>query len=768
MCALVAAGLATVQRQAADQGQRLAVARLLTSQAEAALGRDPRTALRLAEAAQQLSPGAETGSALAQLVRDTRYAGTLDGHTNTLSALAYTPDGGTLATASWDHTVLLWDLSGGRPRRLGEPLRHDSGVTALVFTPDGRTLVTSTASNDSPPVPALLTRWDVSNPARPYRSGEPATGPEFGAGSLAATPDGRTVAAGNDDGVQLWDLSDPGRLAPLGGVQGPDFSFSAFGVSAVRLAPDGRRLAVANGEGIRLWDLSDPRRPQKLGAPLAQGHAQGATVYALAFSPDGRALAAADADDSATAHLVLWDLAAPGGPQPFGSPLLPAGRTWSALAFAADGRRLAVGGADADTEVWDVTDPTRPARIGAPLSGHSAPVEALAFAPDGRTLVSASDDHTALLWDLTEPYQVRRVATLPGSATAVSADGRLLAGAGVPDLVATLWDVTDPARPPTLSRFPAGPDLPPGDYRFSSVAVAPDGGLLASYTSDPNHGTVILWDVRDPTRPRLLAPLPLPRAGSVHRLVFAPHQPLLAVATPDGVALFDVTDPTRPALTTTVPTGDFLSTVEFDPTGRTLLTTGPGASGLVRWDLSEPAAPRARGEPLIVPQSFGVAATFAPDGATVATASDDGSIALWAPDGGDRLQPVGQPLRGPGQPMMLSVAYAADGRTLAAGGPDQIVLWDLTDPAHPRQLGVPFAGHANTIGSMRLLPDGRTLAVVGPGDKSTGLWDLSPVLAERDQALALACWRTGDGLDRAEWARFVPDLDYEDSCADGG
>ena len=335
VAALVAAGLATVQRQAADQGQRLAVARLLTRhEAEAALGRDPRTALRLAEAAQQLSPGAETGSALAQLVRDTRYAGTLDGHTNTLSALAYTPDGGTLATADWDHTVLLWDLSGGRPRRLGEPLRHDSGVTALVFTPDGRTLVTSTASNDSPPVTALLTRWDVSNPARPYRSGEPATGPEFGAGSLAATPDGRTVAAGNDDGVQLWDLSDPGRLAPLGGVQGSGLLLQRVGMSTVRLAPDGAGWPW-HGERIRLWDLSDPRR--RRARPPAGPAGRGG--HGVRTGVQTRWARARRRRRRRRRHRPprCCGPGCPGGPPPFGPPQLPAGRTWSALAFAADG-----------------------------------------------------------------------------------------------------------------------------------------------------------------------------------------------------------------------------------------------------------------------------------------------------------------------------------------------------------------------------------------------------------------------------------------------
>jgi WD40 repeat protein len=763
VAALVAAVLASVQLRAADQGRRLATARLLAGQAAASIGSDPRTALRLAEAALHLRPGVETRSALAQLVRDTRYTGTLEGHTESVSALAYAPDGRTLATASWDHSVLLWDLTGPRPQRTGPPLRHDSTVTALAFAPDGRTLFTGTTSADEPPAPAVVVRWDLGDPNQPVPVGDPAPGIEFGPDAMRVTGDGRVLVVADETELTLWDLTDPVQLRPLTSRQ----DLRSSSVATAQLSPDGRRLAVASYDGIQLWDLADPTRPERSGAPLAQGRAHGAEVNALAFSPDGRLLAGADLDDSSNSRLVLWDLATPGGPQPIGTPLVLTGPVWRGLAFSVDGRRLAIGTADATVEVWDLAYPAHPARVGAPLTGHGSDVVAVAFAPDGHTVVSGSDDDTALLWDLTDPFRARPVADLPGTATAVSAGGRLLAGAGAPDLMAMLWDVTDPAHPRTLSRFAAGPDLPPGDYRFSSVALAPDGGLLASYTGDLNNGTVSLWDVHDPTRPRALARLPLLRGGSIHRMVFAPQQPLLAVAAPDGVLLFDVTDPYQPAPAGTVPTGDFLSAVEFDPSGRTLLSSGPSASGLIRWDLGAPDGPRPLGPALALPQSFGVAATFAPDGRTVATASDDGGVALWAPDESGRLQQVGQPLRGPGQSMMLSAAYTPDGRTLATGGPGEVLLWDLTDPARPRPLGGSFHGHGNTTGSMRFV-DGRTLAAVDPSNTRTQLWDVSALLDERENPLPAACLRTGGGLDRAEWDRFVPDLDYEDSCADVG
>src|SRR4051812_21968590 len=79
----------------------------------------------------------------------------------TVNALAFAPDGRTLATASTDKTVLLWDVTDpARPRRLGDPLiGHTAALRSIAFAPDGRTL--ATASYDQT---ALL--WDVTDPTR--------------------------------------------------------------------------------------------------------------------------------------------------------------------------------------------------------------------------------------------------------------------------------------------------------------------------------------------------------------------------------------------------------------------------------------------------------------------------------------------------------------------------------------------------------------------------------------------------------------------------
>jgi WD40 repeat protein len=114
---------------------------------------------------------------------------------------------------------------------------------------------------------------------------------------------------------------------------------------------------------------------------------------------------------------------------------------------------------------------------------------------------------------------------------------------------------------------------------------------------------------------------------------------------------------------------------------------------------------------------------FAPDGRTLASTSDDGTVILW--DLADRAQPrrLGQPLTGhTGQ--VGPVAFAPDRRTLATAGDDGlVVLWDLADLAQPRRLGKPLTGHTSLF-SVAFAPDGRTLATAR-ADGTLVLWDLA-------------------------------------------
>ncbi len=201
---VLAVGLAAFafdRQRAAEDRQLLATARQLLAQAEARLDEDPRTALRLNEAAIYIHDSPETRAALVNNVLTTPYTGTLAAHDGGVRAVAFAPDEPLLASAGDDSMVRLWSLSDpAAPAPLGS-----------VSAQAGRI-------------------WDV-----------------------AFAPDDPLLASAGDDGtVRLWSLSDPATPTPLGFVPA-----HAGGASAVAFTPAGYVLASAGGDGtVRLWDIA--------------------------------------------------------------------------------------------------------------------------------------------------------------------------------------------------------------------------------------------------------------------------------------------------------------------------------------------------------------------------------------------------------------------------------------------------------------------------------------------------------------------------------
>src|SRR5262249_18290169 len=139
-----AAVFAVGQQRAAQERQRLATARLLLTQADTTLGRDPRTALRLNEAAVRVDGDPDTESALVSNLLTTPYAGTLPGQNSPVSAVAFAPDRPILATGG-DGGAVLWDIADpASPRRLSPAHIGDAGgVDDVAFAPDRPILATA-------------------------------------------------------------------------------------------------------------------------------------------------------------------------------------------------------------------------------------------------------------------------------------------------------------------------------------------------------------------------------------------------------------------------------------------------------------------------------------------------------------------------------------------------------------------------------------------------------------------------------------------------
>ena len=220
-------------------------------------------------------------------VASRKETATLKGHTGSATSLAFSPNGGLLASGSYDSTVKLWDVAS---RKEIATLRgHTSQINAVVFSPDGTLLASGSGDPEKNEV-ATVRLWDMERRVE-ITTAERTRG---AVEDVAFSPDGKSLAWASwpDAQVTLWDLESRQPIATFEGVR-------------VEYSPDGSFLACFSGV-IKLWDVGTEKR---IGTLPDAFHSTN-----LSFSPDGAMLAAGSYSHGT---ITLWDVSEWTRPRPF-------------------------------------------------------------------------------------------------------------------------------------------------------------------------------------------------------------------------------------------------------------------------------------------------------------------------------------------------------------------------------------------------------------------------------------------------------------------
>jgi RNA polymerase sigma factor (sigma-70 family) len=479
----------------------------------------------------------------------------LEGHTDLIRSVAFSPDGKLLASGADDQTVRLWDIAAGNElRRLPE---HGKPVGAVAFAPGGTVL----ASVDGD---GVLRLWDVAT-GKTLRQFQADTGVIR---TFAFSPDGKVLATGEEGSgmVRLWDAA--------AGKELRRWPASHRYVSGLAFTPDGNVLATAGkwDHAIRLWEAATGKELQ----PVA-GHT--GMVEWLRFTADNRTMLSGGRDSK----VLEWDLATGrerrrlvGGPPGPGEAIYPATITSD---LSPDGATLA----RANRYTWDPKDAvirlwdTATGKELRALRGHEASIVWVRFAPGGKLLASGGEDGTRV-WDVATGKELYH---LPGNGGgAFSPDGRWLAGAGQTDRTIRLWEA---ATGKEVRRWENGQE---DTWRLH---FSPDGRFLAS--SGMVRSGIGVWEVA--TGKQVLA---LGTGGYIDALAFSADTRLLA-ATVRGSRVLAGGDREESStiLLWEVRSGQeirrmavsqgWVWTLAFAPDGRTL-ASGGGDSTILLWDLT--------------------------------------------------------------------------------------------------------------------------------------------------------------------------------------
>jgi eukaryotic-like serine/threonine-protein kinase len=586
----------------------------------------------------------------------------LEGHTQRVNSVAFSPDGERILTGSMDRTAKLWDAKTGK--EILSLVGHTGPVDSVVFSPDGKRILTGSRDRT-----AKL--WDART-GKEIHSLKGHTGYVL---SVAYSPDGKFILTGSEDKTaKVWDAE-----------KGQEFLIlkaHIYGVSSVAFSPDGKRILTGGGDGTtKVWEAEKNQETLSL-----RGHRN--LVESVAFSPDGKRIVTGSMDRTAK----LWD-AGTGR-----EVLFLQGHTHgvSSVAFSPDGKRILTGSLDKTAKVWD----TETGQEILSLKGHTQGVSSVAFSPDGKRILTGSHDNTATVWDAKTGHPVFSFKGHTGyiSSVAFSPDGkRILTGGGGefgPGRLAqgetTVWDAERGQEILSLEGHTG---------HVNGVAFSPDGKRILTGSMDK---TAKVWNAE--TGQAILS-----LKGHTERVISVAFSP-------DGKRILTGSGDTTVKVWE-AETGQevfslkghiaFVRSVAFSPDGNRILTGSQDMTAKV-W-----GADKGQDIVSLVGHTHTVTSiVFSPDGNRILTGSADGTAKLWDARTGKEIHSLEGHTLG-----VNSVAFSSDGKRIFAWDKQKKVLaWSTEDGKPFEPNNPPFAPPHDSARS----PDGSHLAL-GNGIFSVGV-----------------------------------------------
>jgi len=469
---------------------------------------------------------------------------TLRGHKEgRIESIAFSPDSKRIVSSGEDETIRVWDANSG-----DEEMTINAAEGHVVFSRDG-TRIISKSDDDTIKV------WDVNSGAEVMTlRGHPG-----GVSAIALSPDGTRIASvgRRDKTIKVWDMSTGNEMSTLRGHSERVFS--------IVFSPDGKRIFSASyyNNEIKAWDPTPAVNRDKL-----RLYAGGYMANQVAFSPDGKCIAAASGKRGATGSIRLYDTHSGADIMT----LLGHKAKVRSIAFSPDGRQIVSGGNNTVLRIWNVATGT----VEKTLTGHEDGVNSVAFSPDGRRVVSGSDDKTIKIWN-TATGDLEK--TLTGDENVVysvtfSPDGKRIVSGGNGGSL-RVWDALSGTPLLTLHGH---------SEHVLDVSVSSDGERIASCGQDK---TIRIWDANTGEALMTLRGHEL----VVWTVAFSPDGRRIVSGGHNGeVKIWDAETAGHALLTLDGDSINIKSAV-FSPDGRSICVGGRGDYGCITlWESVNPAA----------------------------------------------------------------------------------------------------------------------------------------------------------------------------------